>query len=260
MRSEGRAADFHSESLEFNGETMIVSVSRKAIEAAGHSFVHLRSCLMAAPPAFLNAPGAERVRSVFSYWAARSHKVLDYDRDADAFNRASFFKNLYKALLAVEALREHGLVDDHMPIVDLGAGAGTFSLAWKTVWPSAPTLLVDRCNRQIETARDLFQRLKIGPADFSCSDARHVTAAGYRLAEYWICSQENSELRQMPDLLGEGLIAIDYQDELERLSSLLGEVPLLQVNSRGLPLPVPDEELFGDHEINLAFSMFRRPD
>ena len=79
-----------------------------------------------------------------------------YKTFALQFNGAYFFKNLLKCLIVNEILRCHiGHIDE---FVDLGSGAGPFSVALAQSFQSSKLELVDRSDVQLQIADRVFKK------------------------------------------------------------------------------------------------------
>lgn len=152
-------------------------------------------------------------------------KPIEYRKNALAFNRAFFLRNLYKDLVAVSWYRSN-----HAPptaqIEDIGSGAGTFAIAWKTMEPSTKQLivLIDKSPEQLAIARRCFQSLGLGRATFRTirypySD-RPPEALG--LFSYLFCESSRSKSSNQEfvyALHNRHSLIVDYPEILNRLSA-----------------------------------------
>jgi hypothetical protein len=146
----------------------------------------------------------------------------DYESESLAFNQAYFFRNLYKCLcvLNVPSSMRHGT-----SIVDLGAGAGEFALAWHACGGdgNGQVLLVDRSAAQLKLADRIFNALEVRPRP----TLKRATLFEYtppnqmlRLVSFVLCESDwyrDPNTNNIRGLIGKGAIIIDYSDVIEEL-------------------------------------------
>jgi hypothetical protein len=179
------------------------------------------------PETFLPNFDSDRFRNTVTYEGrqpARRGTLTRYS--ANTFVRAYFFKNLLKCLIAAEhcslARSPSGL-----KLIDLGAGPGTFTLAWALTRRRADDefLLVERDAEMIRLGKQIlswfpeinarYLRRSVDPMLLDSSPDQH------RLSSYWLCEQPEltklTKTRALRELAGAGLILVDYPDLVSRI-------------------------------------------
>src|ERR1700722_17250685 len=115
-------------------ERYSIDVSRAVLVHAEDSFVKLYAQLIQAPPNFLRSSATtSAVQNAVWTQKDRFFEKFNYDIDADSFNRGFFLKNVYKCLGALAAFQAAGFLHD-VEGVDVGSGAGPFTVAWNIVF------------------------------------------------------------------------------------------------------------------------------
>jgi hypothetical protein len=84
---------------------------------------------------------------------AETYKI-NYENCASEFNQAFFIRNYVKCLLYLQTL-PYGILAMTDSVVDLGGGAGAFSLAARHINSQLGTLVIDRSKAQISQANNL---------------------------------------------------------------------------------------------------------
>lgn len=206
-------------------------------------------------------PDAALVRDFLRNHGRDPEKTLDYERYAVGFNQASFFKNLYKALAFLWQLRS--VVPVEYPLVDIGCGAGVFTIAWDRIIRAPPctTVLIDRSAAQLDIACRLLPavgitdyRTQLGtyPGDFA--DVR-----GLRLFSYFFCKQVfppgPTGTAELSSWLGTTALIIDYEHVIDSLARRIGGCCDV-VNLRLSP-PGEIAGLFNDQAFNACGLVFR---
>lgn len=79
---------------------------------------------------------------------------IDYESCAPAFNQAFFLRNYLKCIFYLRSLPPN-ILASVTSIVDLGGGAGPFSLAARHINPQINTLVVDKSRAQLSQANRL---------------------------------------------------------------------------------------------------------
>lgn len=172
------------------------------------------------PELFVRDSESDRIRRRVA--ASGVSAEIDYAVHALAFNRAYFFKNLYKAVTALQRFAPMLPPDAH--IVDVGAGAGVFATAWALVMGDpAAVLLVDRAPAQLALARRVLgafgvTRCAFRQGDFTAAPSEETSL---QLFSYWWCEQrELRVVHNWPDVMarlgGRGVI-VDYGPVLDEL-------------------------------------------
>jgi len=175
---------------------------------------------------------SRRIKLKLELLGSKGGRFVDYDQDYLAFNQAFFFKNLYKCLLALENTRKCSLLKAcpaGLPVLDIGSGAGTFSIAWSAIMRSyTPTIeLFDNCFSQLTLAARIFSVLDAKKIYYRCEavSPRQDYSRGLRLISYWFCEQDDhalwSHIATKNGFLGDCAIVIDYPNVIERIISSL---------------------------------------
>jgi hypothetical protein len=183
--------------------------------------------------------------------------AIDHDRDASSFNRAFFFRNLCKALFAADWFSriEYSF---NGPIYDVGAGAGTFAIAWKLTHPASPSplILIDRSREQLRLAAEYTRALGLSDLQFRPGvyplDA--APGSGLRLCSYVLCEQDMTDRRTRDAWLhsfeGSQSLIVDYPSVLDTIAhSLPGRV--FTRHSSEVSLPAGLATLVGQRTISV---------
>ena len=151
---------------------------------------------------------------------------LKYEKYALAFNQAFFFKNFYKSLVALSHLKKEGFETD-LPVIDVGCGAGVFSIAWNIVFGINKNhiALIDKSKAQLTFAKKIAQILNFNKVEFCHGSFLEdfSTMNGLRLFSYWFCEQDISRLndpKTLENIVGDGAIFIDYRMVINSLQSI----------------------------------------
>lgn len=157
----------------------------------------------------------------------RKRTRIDYERHNLAFNRAFFFKNLYKNLIALSYLRSQGLITNgRAQVIDVGSGAGPFSIAWSLLIAAHDDYikLIDTSKGQLSLAKRVAEILNLKQRSFFQTFFPHNFGqlCGLRLMSYWFCEKDNlafvKDNKTCQKVIGEGAIVTDYSyiiNELE---------------------------------------------
>lgn len=173
--------------------------------------------------------------------------LINYENQALAFNKAYFFKNLYKALIVLENFANN-YRDNSFAVEDIGAGAGVFTIALYAIFgkPVYPVTLFDSSVSQLAIAKRIFQILQIENVNFKQGGfipIPSLSPENLRLFSYWFCEQPDlicvSDIQYLKNVLGSSGIVIDYEEVISKLllriagsydtkiSKVLVEVPYL---------------------------------
>lgn len=217
-------------------------------------------------PEFFEADAeTEHVKHTIQTHGRSASRYIDYDRFAPAFNRAFFFKNYFKALTALWNARH--LLPYNVPIIDVGAGAGVFSLAWHTLFSHSSNgfLLIDRSSKQLQWASRVAHafdmpnptlRVGVYPEEFS-------DLAGLRLFSYWFCEQIPVAGGSVPERsrnwMGEQNLIIDYGDVLRDVERQLPSNLVSESNSIKTVPPEGYADLFNDTSFKVCWLHVRSP-
>lgn len=173
-------------------------------------------------PGFLEPTEASiRFRTRIEHQPWHSHRI-NYNYEANEFNQAFFLKNFYKCLLVSMYT---GAAACHRPVkvVDIGAGAGTFSIAWQLLRGQDNILLVDTSEHQLCLATRFAEALGLPDRRSLCSEFPAGTAAAQRLrlASYWFCEQNldaiTTDREAFEAIIGPGTIVVDYSEVIDRI-------------------------------------------
>lgn len=111
-----------------------------------------------------------------------------YENYSRAFTRSYFYKNLFKCLITSHLLRHHIAKIEN--IVDLGAGAGVFSVAFAQICNLKSIRLLDRSHSQIAISKSVFGRLNVPSCvDYEVCDFSKLSFSGMDM----ICSYSIGE-------------------------------------------------------------------
>ena len=156
----------------------------------------------------------------------RDNLQIDYEVQAVEFNRAYFMRNYLKCLHYLRSFATNPIaIEDH--VLDLGGGAGPFSLAARHCSPQLETILIDRSPSQLRLAADLSG--SAGLHHVSRTRDLDVLASRLdeslmRIASYWVC-ENRSGLRQSPNValsaLGKRCIVLDYPHVVAQVVDLV---------------------------------------
>lgn len=217
------------------------------------------------PELFVPDADVDHVRTTFRKHGRSASRFIDYDRYALGFNRAYFFKNLYKCLTVLS----HTQLDlpQVASILDIGAGGGVFSTAWRLLFPSSPvrTLLIDKSPQQLRIAKHVTAALQLPsvtcrvgvyPEDFECFE-------GLRLFSYWFCEQipgsGDAILPQSEAWLGEQNLIIDYEDVLSDVIRILPREAVYEIRPLTVYPPLSLHPLFNDDHFSASSLFVRLP-
>jgi hypothetical protein len=164
---------------------------------------------------------AERIRDLVG--TAGADAILDYSTQAIAFNRAYFFKNLYKSMAAIQAFAPLLHRDDLL--MDVGAGGGVFALAWFLNFKVRlkNVVLVDRSDAQLRIAARVLTAFGIKQGSFVTGDYNEMPQIPtfFRLFSFWCCEQRAALALAGTDwwqarLNSRGLI-VDYEQVIDTI-------------------------------------------
>ncbi len=150
---------------------------------------------------------------------------IDYDKYAMEFNNAYFVRNYVKCFLYLGSLPSTFLLDTNS-VVDLGGGAGPFSLAAKYFNPQLNTLVVDRSGAQIAYARMLsavWGLKHVSNTEIADALSLNLDPATMRILSYWVCENNieltcNAGLRSK--IFGNRCIIVDYPHIVRQTTKL----------------------------------------
>jgi hypothetical protein len=153
--------------------------------------------------------------------------AIDYEEEFLEFNRAYFFRNLYKCLCLL-MLMYNNMSHIIANVVDLAAGAGPFALAANLIFRCKleRTMLVDKSAGQLSLARHIFNLMNLSSVEIKNLSLFEFAPPStyYRLCSYWLC-EDPVIRRALPEWtqtwLPPGALFIDYRDVLEEFSSYL---------------------------------------
>ena len=114
------------------------------------------------PYFFAGDSGVDHIRDRIAGDEGRSVGFSNYNTFALTFNRAFLFKNLLKTSYALIVLRNKGFAFDGN-VIDVGCGAGVFSIAWHFVFPryGGQLILIDQSEAQLDIAARTHKLLGI---------------------------------------------------------------------------------------------------
>jgi hypothetical protein len=174
------------------------------------------------PELFIRSERSYYIEGFIGKYGENNEQRIDYDEDYLAFNQAFFLKNLYKCFIALSFVKCNITIDNY-EFVDIGSGAGAFSLAAKSLFrqPNLSLKMIDNCNKQLDLLKRVIGSVKAElikgffPVDFE-------RVEGIRLASYWLCEQDDSCTldetgRIKKNILGEAAIFIDYPNIIGKL-------------------------------------------
>lgn len=167
----------------------------------------------------------DRVRGLKRLVKHQENVRFDYNRDAMVFNQAYFLRNFYKCLCLLSS------PDVLIPgdnIVDIGSGAGPFSLAAHLTYYHncfKQVILIDSSTTQLLIAHQIFEVMKVPLTDLRANRLPQCLLPSdfYRLASYWLCEQDYTHFKNEDRriLFGQGILFIDYPNVLEEFIATL---------------------------------------
>lgn len=196
--------------------------SRPSFSEFGRVVDDVWSCIEGNWPVFVSGSSErETVRNAIEV-PPEARQRLSYDTLALGFNQAYFFKNLLKCCYCLLWLRNRGYRFEG-PIIDVGCGAGVFSVAWSLVMAEGSNSihLIDQSQDQIDFAKRICSLLRLRNVLYQVGtfpdDANGLD--GVRVMSYWLCEQVNEwPLASQGDIeriLGKRAIIVDYEDNIE---------------------------------------------
>lgn len=234
---------------------MSVAVSSRRIQVEGleSSFLSLRQRILKSVPELAESgPSADSARQRIRTLSS-SGKTIDYNDLSVGFNQAYFFKNLYKNMLFFRALGPEidSLADT---ISDIGAGAGTASVAWLTIFDHQPSswFLIDLSAQQLLMAERILHAVSSRRFSFLCADAmkRNDLTCGTVLASYWLCEQNLSTfIKHATFATAKHIFIIDYQDVIDAVQTSLRRSHHYKVYDLRCALPPSIQSIIGESEV-----------
>lgn len=175
---------------------------------------------------------------------------LNYERDAYAFNKAYFFKNLYKNLVSFSYLKGIGK-EIPEPIVDIGSGAGTSTIAHFLInrYKSHLAILIDQNQDQLDIANLFMHELRYHGWQLKNKmvDEGLGKLIGTVVASYFFCEQNRSDFARVSQLLldifEKTLIVLDYPENINRFSRYINHEECVST-SWELEIPLSHESSF----------------
>ena len=185
------------------------------------------------------------VRSLIQNYQLDNPHVIDYENQALAFNKAYFFKNLYKTLVVLENASVDFSTHRYLSLIDVGAGAGTFTIAWHAIFGALeyPVTLLDKSTEQLAIAKRILDILKI---DKTCFKTEYfiptsITDVNFRLFSYWFCEQPDlvfaSENTYFKNILGANGIILDYSEVISKISKQIRDDYIVQLRKFQVEVP-----------------------
>ncbi len=214
------------------------------------------------PYFFAGDSGVDHIRDRIAGDEGRSVGFSNYNTFALTFNRAFLFKNLLKTSYALIVLRNKGFAFDGN-VIDVGCGAGVFSIAWHFVFPrySGQLILIDQSEAQLDIAARTNKLLGIKRRRQCLGkfEDRLPDLPGLRLMSYWLCEQQlpriavgRSQQRIFDRLIDCGIIAVDYPQILCSFDDLISTRAVSTMWSNELVLPPKWTERIADHVLNVS--------
>lgn len=198
---------------------------------------------------------ANYVRNFVRDFGRDPNILLDYERYGLGFNKAFFFKNLYKALVVLWERRLDLAPFSDSQIIDVGCGAGVFSIAWTLIFGSPPRgglVLIDSSEMQLSIAARILAILGIADYDLrrGTYPGEFADLRGFRLYSYFYCKQKLEPTllnrNEVAGWLGVDALVIDYSHVLESLVELVGHRYQIQYACEALVPPSTYSRLFND--------------
>jgi hypothetical protein len=189
---------------------------------------------------------------------------LSDDENALALNQAFFARNLFKVELAVAAF--HASLSHYHRWIDIGAGAGTASLACAAELPALDHLIIDRSNAQIALAKSLWLTAfpDISPM-FMVSDVLRddllVLNSGRTIvvASYWLCEQRPEQFRQAIRFIKSNsysaLFIVDYSYVVRR-STLVARRENLMLLDAQVDVPISLQGYIGQDSVTVSAGLY----
>jgi hypothetical protein len=175
------------------------------------------------PEFFLVTDHTNSIKDVIEQTNDSPQRAINRRKDALEFNRAFFFRNLYKNLFNISQVISRSMVH-RIPsnILDLGSGAGVATIAWYAVVrpQNSRVVLFDENADQLILARRALGVAGISPfmtLQSSYPNRNETLPNGLRLISYWLCEQDRSKLdpEDLVQILHGGAIITDYRQVIE---------------------------------------------
>jgi hypothetical protein len=154
--------------------------------------------------------------------------VIDYENCASEFNQAFFVRNYVKCLLYLRTLPCNILASVNT-VVDLGGGAGPFSLAARHLNSQLATLVIDRSESQISQAIKLsvvYGLKHVSRTMLADMRQLRIDPRPMRILSYLVC-ENIDELPYNPalrsTLFGNRCIVVDYPHIVKKAALLASD-------------------------------------
>ncbi len=200
-------------------------LTNKIIEEADWHFLQVIKTSRTYVPEFYQFDKkAKTFKDFIAKHRTQRFKAINYDKDSLVFNRTYFMKNLYKAIISLVYIRNKLGFSSNCVLYDIGAGAGVFTLALKSVIKKdfKEIRLIERNARQMSYARKIVKAKEAKFIQESFPTDYYFLDAGICLYSYWACEQDYKALsnpiskENLADyLLKHDSIFIDYPENID---------------------------------------------
>lgn len=228
-------------------------------------FTVVDKLLLAMPSFFELDDETARIKRKIIRRGFRIPNRIDYNDHWLAFNKAFFFKNLYKNLITFSYLTAEGEAFKE-PIIDIGSGAGPSSLAYTLLKSSnsSQTTLIDQTKCQLELANKLMNIMGFHGWIFinRVIDGNRSPLEGTVILSYFLCEQTQSNFDRLAQRLlrtiKDSLIVLDYKENIARLENNLNTKPCKYKKwNFNIPLNTNTAQFLGSDQIHVNGCFFR---